>query len=413
MMYREWHGLCLFSHGGQFPPDAREAAQPFSPLVILENRPAKDSGGLRFIRSARELGEPDGLARLMPCRADAPVLPPEVRALIEKDGAIVLNTAFTRAFSVLSAQLARKKSGLRVNLVGLGDVGSTVLTGLKLLGGGCIDTIGIFDPYEPLMARYVMELGQVLPLHDGEPLPEVSVCREPDLFHCDVLIFTASRGVPAVGSNVQDVRMAQFAKNREMLRAYARRAREENFCGLFCQVSDPVDPLARALFLDSNCGKDGNYDFAGLLPEQVRGFGLGVMQARAAYAAKRLGADFTRGRAFGPHGEGLVVCNAPNDGYDAALSIALTEQARTLNLQVRELGFKPYIAPGLSSAAVSILRMLRGDWFESAVALGGCYFGCRSRLCGAAAETYREALAPALAARLEASYAALRELRYE
>lgn len=413
MMYREWHGLCLFSCGGQYPPDARETAQPFSPLVILENRPAKDSSGLKFIRSARELSEPDGLARLMPCRTDAPVLPQEVNAFIEKDGAIVLNTAFSRAFSVLLAQLARKKTGLRVNLVGLGDVGGTVLTGLKLLGGGCIESIGIFDPYEPLMARYVMELGQVLPLHDGEPLPEVSVCREPDLFHCDVLIFTASRGVPAVGSDVRDVRMAQFDKNRDMLRAYARRAREENFCGLFCQVSDPVDPLARALFLDSNCGKDGKYDFAGLLPEQVRGFGLGVMQARAAYAAKRLGADFTRGRAFGPHGEGLVVCNAPDDGYDEALSEGLTELARTLNLQVRELGFKPYIAPGLSSAAVSILRMLRGDWFESAVPLGGCYFGCRSRLCGAAAETYREALAPALITRLETSWAALRELKYE
>ena len=413
MMYREWHGLCLFSYSGQYPPDARETAQPFSPLVILENRPAKDSSGLKFIRSARELSEPDGLARLMPCRADAPMLPQEVNALIEKDGAIVLNTAFSRAFSVLLAQLARKKTRLRVNLVGLGDVGGTVLTGLKLLGGGCIETIGIFDPYEPLMARYEMELGQVLPLHNGDALPEVSVCREHELFHCDVLIFTASRGVPAVGSDVRDVRMAQFDKNRDMLRAYAHRAREENFCGLFCQVSDPVDPLARALFLDSNCGKDGKYDFAGLLPEQVRGFGLGVMQARAAYAAKRLGADFTRGRAFGPHGEGLVVCNAPDDGYDEALSGRLTELARTLNLQVRELGFKPYIAPGLSSAAVSILRMLRGDWFESAVPLGGCYFGCRSRLCGAAAETYRETLAPALITRLETSWAALRELRYE
>lgn len=413
MMYREWHGLCLFSYGGQYPPDARGAAQPFSPLVILENRPAKDSSGLKFIRSAWELSEPDGLARLMPCRADAPMLPQEVNALIEKDGAIVLNTAFSRAFSVLLAQLARKKTRLRVNLVGLGDVGGTVLTGLKLLGGGCIETIGIFDPYEPLMARYEMELGQVLPLHNGDALPEVSVCREHELFHCDVLIFTASRGVPAVGSDVRDVRMAQFDKNRDMLRAYAHRAREENFCGLFCQVSDPVDPLARALFLDSNCGKDGKYDFAGLLPEQVRGFGLGVMQARAAYAAKRLGADFTRGRAFGPHGEGLVVCNAPDDGYDEALSGRLTELARTLNLQVRELGFKPYIAPGLSSAAVSILRMLRGDWFESAVPLGGCYFGCRSRLCGAAAETFRETLAPALITRLETSWAALRELRYE
>ena len=413
MTYREWHGACLYSCGGQLPPAAREAAQVFSPLVITVDRPAKDSRGLYFIRSVRELREPDGLNLLMPCRTEAPALPPEVAARIEKDGAIVLNTAFSRAFSVLSAQLDRKKSGLRVNLVGLGDVGGTVLTGLKLLAGGCVSHIGIFDPYAPLMARYELELGQVLPLESGTALPEVSACEEHDLFDCDVLIFTASRGVPGLDSGVQDVRMAQFEKNREMLSRYARRAREENFCGLFCQVSDPVDPLARALFLDSNRAPDGAYDFAGLLPEQVRGFGLGVMQARAAYAAGQLGADFSRGRAFGPHGEGLIVCNDPNDGYDAALSLALTEQARTLNLRVRELGFKPYIAPGLSSAAVSILRMLRGDWFESAVPLGGCYFGCRSRLCGAAAELFREALSPALLERLEASYRTLKELRYE
>ena len=69
--------------------------------------------------------------------------------------------------------------------------------------------------------------------------------------------------------------------------------------------------------------------------------------------------------------------------------------------------------PFSSLTSTPSLAAKSGTPRKSAVALGGCYFGCRSRLCGAAAETYREALAPALAARLEASYAALRELRYE
>ena len=42
-----------------------------------------------------------------------------------------------------------------------------------------------------------------------------------------------------------------------------------------------------------------------------------------------------------------------NGEYDDAVSRRLTDLTRTANLQVRELGFKPYIAPGLSSAAVS------------------------------------------------------------
>ncbi len=47
----------------------------------------------------------------------------------------------------------------------------------------------------------------------------------------------------------------------------------------------------------------------GLLPEQVQGFGLGVMDARAAYWARQEGIPFSHGRVYGPHGRGLVVAN--------------------------------------------------------------------------------------------------------
>ena len=73
-------------------------------------------------------------------------------------------------------------------------------------------------------------------------------------------------------------------------------------------VSDPVDPLCRAV-LRAGGGPDGT----GLRPCQVRGFGLGVMHARALYFARkdpRFAAYLTEGRAFGPHGEELVLANS-------------------------------------------------------------------------------------------------------
>ncbi len=80
---------------------------------------------------------------------------------------------------------------------------------------------------------------------------------------------------------------------------------------------------------------------------------------------------------------------------------------------MRAFGFKPYIAPGLSSAAVSVLRMLRGEWHDAAVPLGGAYFGCRSRLTQAGAEQRREQLHPELYQRILESYRKLEEFHAE
>ena len=77
-------------------------------------------------------------------------------------------------------------------------------------------------------------------------------------------------------------------------------------------------------------------------------------------------------------------------------------------MEVRALGFKPYIAPAVSSACLSILQLVRGQAFHGAVPLGGVYFGCRSRRIGSFAPL-AEALPPALVARIEAAWQALRE----
>ncbi|MBQ6518991.1 MAG: hypothetical protein IJI14_09735 [Anaerolineaceae bacterium] len=274
-----------------------------------------------------------------------------------------------------------KNGKRRVNILAIGDVGSTLLMGLKLLGGDVISEIGICDISEKLTARWEFEMGQVSLPWNYDAFPEVSVVTADNLFDCDVFVFAASKGIPPVGSNVKDVRMAQFESNAELVRHYARMARQQGFHGLWAAVSDPVDPLAKTAYLESNLNENGEWDGQGLMPEQVQGYGLGVMNARAAYYAKhdsRFGSFLRDGRTFGPHGEGLWAANSLQE-YDEELSRELTELTKTANLKMREMGFKPYAAPALSSGALSLLLTLRGEWHCGSVFLEGVYVGCKNR----------------------------------
>ena len=387
--YYAYRGLCLRPAGGSLPEGAQPVEAPFAPLLYLTERDPFTHGALR------PLSDPE-----------APDGPEDWRCLLSrgecaKCEAYVLNTAFPRAAELAPELLAPKKTGLRLTLVGLGDVGGQLLTALKLLGDE-IAEIGIWDPNEALVERYVLELNQIL----GRELPRI-VRREPEkLFDCELFLFTASRGVPPLGA-AGDVRMLQFEKNREMLRAYSKQARDAGFRGLFCQISDPVDLLARSVFLQSNRNEAGAFDFRGLLPEQIVGFGLGVMKARADFMARRAGQSCPKLRAYGPHGAGLVIADDPAD-YHEARSLELTRQTVGANLEVRALGFKPYIAPAISSACLSILALIRGERFYGAIPMGGVYFGCLCMRNGGFAPC-AEALHPALAARIKAAWNALRE----
>ncbi len=279
----------------------------------------------------------------------------------------------------------------RINLLALGDVGSTVLMGLKLLGGDVLSEIGICDMNPQTCRRFEYEMNQTAYAWDYDRLPPVKIVTMEELFDCDAFVFCASKGVPPVrpasvdGPAAEDlpvdVRMVQLEANREIVGQYARLAREKKFRGLFAVVSDPVDPLCRAAFLASNRGTDGSFDGQGLRPEQIQGYGLGVMNARAAYYAKkdrRFRSFLTEGRAFGPHGQDLVIANSITH-YDDPLSGELTKLAVEANLRTRETGFKPYVAPALSSAAISILQTLAGDWHYSSNFLGGVYLGSKNR----------------------------------
>jgi len=297
---------------------------------------------------------------------------------------------------------------VRVTLLALGDVGSTLLIGLRLLGGDVIRSIGICDVRPGAAERWEFELNQIQ-APDGGALPPVDIITPEELFDGDVFLFCASRMVPDTSVTDGDVRMAQYGLNRELAAVYARMAREKAYKGLFCVVSDPVDPLCRTVLRESGRNGNGAYDGQGLSPAQVRGFGLGVMNARAIYYARkdpRFADYLTEGRAFGPHGEDLVLANSIAH-YDDALSRELTEKVAHANLEMRRLGYKPYAAPALSSGALSLLALLRGQWHYSSVFDGTVFMGCRNRLTADGIEVEHLELPEALQKRIDETRAKL------
>ncbi|MBR4113772.1 MAG: lactate dehydrogenase [Anaerotignum sp.] len=328
---------------------------------------------------------------------------------IEKGQATLVNLSYGTMEEWKKRMEREVKPRKKVHLLALGDVGSMVLTALKLLGGDCIEELGIYDVNDAVCRRWESELNQAAYPWAYDALPEVVILKEEELFDCDVFVFCASKGIPPAGSDIKDVRMAQFEANRELISLFAKKARMDGFKGLFAVVSDPVDPLCKAAFFASNENMEGQFDGKGLLPEQIQGYGLGVMNARAAYYAKqdaRFASFLTEGRAYGPHGEDLVIANSI-DHYDDALSRELTRLAVEANLRTRELGFKPYVAPAISSAAISILLTLRGEWHYSSNFLGGVYMGCKNRTTEYGLEMEALPLPEALFSRIEKAYQSL------
>lgn len=303
------------------------------------------------------------------------------------------------------------QSGQRrtVTIAGLGDVGRTVALGLVLACGDVISRIRLYDLQTAQCERMEIEIGQMRDPTGEVAIPAVEVATAENLFDTDVFLFCVARAVPPVGSGVTDVRMAQYAVNRPIVMSYAQMAGNAGYTGLFGVVSDPVDLLCAAA-LEAQAGTTQP-----LSPYQIQGFGLGVMAGRAAYYAAREPryASFLengQGRLYGPHGQDLVVANSADPAvYDDALSCELTERVVTANQAVRALGFKPYMAPAISSAALTLRAVLLGQWNDSAQYLGGVYLGCRNRTTPDGVERETAPLPDALYERIAAAYAHLQE----
>ena len=131
-------------------------------------------------------------------------------------------------------------------------------------------------------------------------------------------------------------------------------------------------------------------DCQGLAPAQVRGFGLGVMNARApvlrpAGRPLRL-ISSPEGRAFGPHGEDLVLANSVAH-YDDALSRELTDQVAHANLEMRRPGLQALRGPRPQLRRAEPAGAAAGDSGTAPPCMTGQVFmGCRNRLTPAGIE---------------------------
>ena len=106
-------------------------------------------------------------------------------------------------------------------------------------------------------------------------------------------------------------------------------------------------------------------------------------------------------------GGDLVIANSI-ENYDDELSRELTKLTVEANLAVRELGFKPYLAPAISSGAASLLLTLAGEWHYSSVYLGcgseGAFLGIKNRICRGEVQIEDLPLPQKLYARIEKAY---------
>jgi len=322
--------------------------------------------------------EKEDLSMLKPSDKSNNPLPTWLEHAIKEKRVISLNANYPNFLDIITQTHPKK---WRINVVGLGDVGSTLLTGLRLLGHDVLSSLGIYDKDSKKIDRLKFELSQILSCDGKENAMSIIPLKEEDLFNCDMFVFCVSVGIPPIGKEQEDVRLVQFHGNRKVLKSYGQMARKAKFKGVFSVVSDPVDLLCKSLFEDSNINENGVMDFQGLAPEQIRGYGLGVMNGRAVYYSN-LREDtknyFKEGRAFGPHGEGLIIANSI-ENFSEDASDFLTQKTKTANLEVRAVGFKPYIAPALSSGALSILDTIKGNFHYSSNFIGGTYIGCKNK----------------------------------
>ncbi len=336
-------------------------------------------------------------------------LPIWLKERIKEKRVSSLNVEYPNWHDVLSYKFP---SRWKINIVGLGDVGGILLTGLRLLGGKYIKSIGIYDKNINITKRWELEANQIFNPFTTQIFPEVYVLNEKEIFNCDMFVFCATVGVPPLGEEQKDVRMRQFEGNSKIISDYARKAREKSFKGIFAVVSDPVDLLCKVAFLANNKNESGEFDFNGLAAEQIRGYGLGVMHARAVYYSKqnpKIAKYSKKGRAFGPHGRGLVIADSIKE-YNEKLSDILTEQTIRANLDIRNTGFKPYVAPALSSASYPLIATISGKWHYSATFLGGIFMGTKNRLQRSGIEIERLNLPENLVEKIRTSYRELSSL---
>ena len=160
--YYEKDGKILASDRGDLPYSKAEPAPGAPVFYLVEGDPVLGRGSFKVTHPG-QLKALHGLEVLDASRLpDFPMDAPLSAALTE-GRLTAVNIGRPSWVAVLSQGPSGGKK--RVNILAIGDVGSTLLTGLKLLGGDVIDSIGICDLSDQITARWEFEMGQIsLPL---------------------------------------------------------------------------------------------------------------------------------------------------------------------------------------------------------------------------------------------------------
>ena len=97
----------------------------------------------------------------------------EVHDAIARGRLRAVNLRHPRWRELLTAAETLAPGKKRVHLLALGDVGSHILIGLRLLGGNVISRIGICDLNAKIAARWEFEANQIAPAFALDALPPV------------------------------------------------------------------------------------------------------------------------------------------------------------------------------------------------------------------------------------------------
>lgn len=203
-MYYYRHGEAIFaSLLPDLPLEPAERPSAGTPSLFLIDRDPVRGRSSFCVSDPRQLtAETEDVTWLDPSRMGVPVpsLPKRLQHTIDARLLRAVNIRHPRWADFAKVPVMQLPSHLRVNLLAVGDVGSTLLTALKLLGSDCIESIGICDLNQKTVARWVTEMEQVSWPWDYDALPAVEPVAAGDLFRCDVFLFAATRGVPPVGA---------------------------------------------------------------------------------------------------------------------------------------------------------------------------------------------------------------------
>ena len=207
--YYTYDGRTLCSAGALPYPEISALPETGEVLWVFHRPPL--AGRDTFpVTDPAQLTEEEGVASLCtaPCPED---VPPALLSAIRAGRVRAVNGSHPRLEELL-APVSRPEK-VRVNLLALGDVGSTLLLGLRLMGGDVISSIGICDLREGVARRWEFELNQIQLPGPYDALPPVEIVPPERLFDGDVFLFCASRFVPDTAVKTGDVRIRQTGRS--------------------------------------------------------------------------------------------------------------------------------------------------------------------------------------------------------